>query len=307
MARITNFLMVGGSFAIALGAGMLMQRHEANASQHVAVAPAGLSLLIKTPRQPDRTDPPLLRQISFNPEISSELPVLTVPDLPGALPGTETGAHCDPILNASALPGATAALSFDAPCHPNARVVLHHKGMMFSVVTDATGAARIDVPALSTRALFMAELKDSTSAVATLTIPDMDKFNRVVVQWQGSEGFELHGRQGGASYGGAGDIWRENPMDAANESHLTVLGGTGDNPFSAEIYSFPAHTNPVVTVEMEITPQNCGQMIAAQSLVKSGTDRLRNVDMTVTIPGCDTVGDYIILPNLLSEPKITAS
>lgn len=305
MSRTGNMLMIGGSFVLALGAGLLMQQHEASASRHKMLpAPAGLAVSVAGPVAPAAPESLMLGKPVREAVQRAALPVLPVPDAP--VPSQATARACDATLTAAPLPGAMAALRLSAPCHRDARAVIHHRGMMFSVLTDDQGLAQVDVPALSARAVFVAGFEDQTGAVASLDIADLETVSRVVVQWQGPGGFELHGRSEGAAYGGAGDIWRDHPADAAGAAVLTALGGEGADPLSAEIYSFPATSAPIVTVEAQITDANCGRLIAAQSLLKTMGAQLRNVDMTVTMPGCDAVGDYIVLPNLLAEPRIAA-
>lgn len=296
MSRTINILAIGGSFVLALGAGLMMQQHEANAT-YILTAPAPGQIVqhLSEPLPPESHPATRPLDVSYDPVSRVSLPVLTAPDTPQ---GMAAPAACTSTLTAENRPGAMVALSLSAPCHPNADVVIHHRGMMVSRVTDAQGMTRIEVPALSSDAVFLAAFEDDTGTVAKVHVPEIEDVSRVVLQWQGPVGFELHARGGDA----ADDIWRGNPTDA-----FTALGDDGETTLRAEVLSFPQSAPLAVTVEVEITKDNCGQQIAAQSLMKTARSQLRSVDMTITMPGCDAIGDYIVLPNPLAQPRVAAS
>ena len=59
--------------------------------------------------------------------------------------------------------------------------------------------------------------------------------------------------------------------------------------------------------EAEVTAQNCGQVIEAQSLELGDGGRLRTQYLTMTAPDCDAIGDFLVLNNLVDDPKIAAN
>jgi hypothetical protein len=61
-----------------------------------------------------------------------------------------------------------------------------------------------------------------------------------------------------------------------------------------------------VSVEAEITEANCGRDVAAQTFhVHAGEIQTR--DLSMTIPACDAVGDFLVLNNLIEDLKIAAN
>ena len=224
---------------------------------------------------------------------------------------------CDADLTATAGPAAMVDLSLIAPCSPDAAVVIHHQGMMFTIITDDTGAARVTVPALAAGAVFVAELGNGRGAAASVIVPDLAGFNRSVLQWQGQGGMELHALEFGASYDDAGHVWSGAARDA-----MVAVSGTGgfmtrlgddraENAQIAEIYTFPAtasarHGTVDLSVEAEVTAANCGRGVAAQSIQIIPGSPAAVMDLTMTMPDCDAVGEYLVLDAMLQDLTIAA-
>jgi hypothetical protein len=119
----------------------------------------------------------------------------------------------------------------------------------------------------------------------------------------------------GADYGESGHVWAEAPQSVAKAlqargGYITELGNI-DHPAArhAEIYSFPTgqiHKSGVVrlSVEAEVTANTCDKEIMAQAL-QSGVDGgVSIVDLTLSMPACDAIGDFLVLNNLLRDLKI---
>ncbi len=224
---------------------------------------------------------------------------------------------CEPELTATVIPGAMVRLDLTAPCNPNARLTLHHQGMMFSEVTDAAGSVSVEVPALADIAVFIAAMDAGEGAVATVAVPEVAMFDRAVLLWQGDTGLSIQAREFGADYGDPGHVWAQ----AARTPEAALTGERGflvrlgnaetDTPLMAEIYSFPTGLTDragdvILSVEAEITPQNCGRDIAAQSMQFSPASDTSATDLTLTMPGCDTVGDLLLLETMLTDLQVAS-
>ena len=184
---------------------------------------------------------------------------------------------CAPELNAALAEAATVSLEFEAPCAANAITTIHHQGMIFTIVTDAAGRAEVTAPALARNAVFIAELPNGAGAAAIVTVPDLDDFDRAVLQWQGDTGLQIHALEFGAGYDDEGHVWSASARgtDAAlagNGGFLMKLGAEGvDNAFHAEVYTFPtgmvSQSGQVdLSVEAEVRPTTCGREISAQTI-----------------------------------------
>ena len=209
---------------------------------------------------------------------------------------------------------AIVALSVSSPCRPDTAFTVHHQGMMFSMETDAAGEAKIYVPALAQDAVFIVSFDQGEGLIATATVEDVDRYARTVLQWNGDTGFQLHAREFGADYAEDGHIWY-----GIEQSLTGLVGGqngfvqrlgqpSGHDGYVAEVYSFPVgyakHSGLIqITVEAEISDMNCGRNIAAQSLDFENGE-LRTRDLTLSIPPCDAVGDYMVLNNLVADLKV---
>ncbi|MFS4581579.1 hypothetical protein [Phaeobacter sp. C3_T13_0] len=221
----------------------------------------------------------------------------------------ETG--CEMTAEAVASPMAEVRLTVLSLCRPGERLTIHHNGMMFSSRLDSTGAMTVQIPALSPSAVFIIEPQNGRGAVATATVPDLDLVNRVVLQWGGNSGFELHAREFGAGYGSAGHVWRGADLTAGRGSVVQLGDASQLAPRLAEVYSVPRlggdrNGSIDLTVETEVTAINCGRDVSAQTLeLRDGT--LRTRDLTLAMPDCAATGDFLVLNNLLETLKIAAN
>ena len=300
-------LMSAATLCSALAIGLVMQ-HTAGSPQTSVAAPvaelavvaeaappdlsaavplpiAAISLTAATPEVGDSDALQLLRQ---DPETSCEMTAEAVPG-----------------------PMAEVRLTVLSLCRPGERLTIHHNGMMFASRLDATGALTVQIPALSSSAVFIVEPKSGRGAVATTSVPDLDLVSRVVLQWAGNSGFELHAREFGAGYGSAGHVWRGADLTAGRGSVVQLGDATQLAPRLAEVYSVPRlggdQSGAIdLTVEAEVTAINCGRDVSAQTLeLRDG--RLRTRDLTLAMPDCAATGDFLVLNNLLETLKIAAN
>ncbi len=225
---------------------------------------------------------------------------------------------CEGEIEMTASPAAAAMVQLDltAPCGANTQFTLHHNGMMFSAIIDDDGAWSMQVPALAETAVFIAAFESGDGAVATTNVDTLDRYDRYVVQWQGLSGMELHAMEYGADYGEDGHVWRDAGRDATSAE--TGLGGfllrlgegvIEETTLMAEVYTFPTRTaqrdgDVQVSLEAEINAMNCGRDVEAQALIKPGVGEMMARDLTMAIPECDAVGDFLVLKNLYEDLKI---
>lgn len=219
---------------------------------------------------------------------------------------------CVPVMSASPSAAATVALSISAPCHTNASFTIHHQGMMFTAKTGADGKVDLTVPALAEVSVMIAAFDNGDGAVATAAIPDFANYDRAVLQWQGDTAVMLSAYEGGAVYGDDNHIHIGNPGDmarlkAAEGGYLVRLGDVSvDDAMMVEIYTFPTGmmgVGPDVTLvaEAEITGGNCGRELNAQSIQISPNGSTSALDLTMVMPDCDAVGDFLILQNMFED------
>lgn len=219
---------------------------------------------------------------------------------------------CVPVMSASPSVAATVALSITAPCHADASFTIHHQGMMFTAMTDADGKVDLIVPALAEVSVMIAAFDNGDGAVATAAIHDFANYDRAVLQWQGDTAVMLSAYESDAIYGDANHIHAGNPGDmarlnAAEGGYIVRLGDASvDDALMAEIYTFPTGMMGVgpgvmLVAEAEITGGNCGQELNAQSIQISPNGSTSALDLTMVMPECDAVGDFLILQNMFED------
>jgi len=221
-------------------------------------------------------------------------------------------ANCAISAQASPEPNANVALTFSAPCNSSERVTVHHSGLMFTATTDGEGKLDLQVPALVEHAVYIIELESGSGAVATTKVNDLDEIDRVALQWTGSSGFEIHAREFGADYGQGGHVW-SGADDIGRASQVQRLGDPQQlSPRMVEVYSFArsmTDTNGTValSIEAEVSSNNCGREISAQTLEIRGGFGLRTRDLVLSMPNCNAIGDFLVLNNLVEDLKIAAN
>lgn len=229
----------------------------------------------------------------------------------------QAAAFCEATMSATSGDLAMVTLKVVNPCRPNAVIAIHHQGMMFDVITDETGTAEVDVPALAQEAFFVAAFDDGDGAVAMTDVPSLAMYDRAVVQWQGDSQVELHAFEFGATYEEPGHVWSKATSSLERVSngtggYLTSLGdASAENALMAEVYTFPSGISlqdgdVKLRIEAEVTQRNCGREIEAQGIQLIPEQEVASVDMVVTMPDCDAVGEYILLKNMYQDLKFAS-
>ena len=221
---------------------------------------------------------------------------------------------CPVSLELSNADNALIAVTLVAPCHADERVVLKHAGLTVTAKTTLTGALFTDLPALMQAAEVEVMFKDNSSVTASVSVPELAALRRFAVQWQQDDAFQLHGFEGGSDFGGPGDVSATTPHQPiagapAKGGFLTLLGDAStDLPMLAQVYTYPkdSQIKPEIVVEAAVTATTCGRELLGQTLQTTpGTVKVS--DMSLAMPDCDAVGDYLVLKNLVPDMTIASS
>ncbi len=216
---------------------------------------------------------------------------------------------CPVNLDLAVVPGAMISVTLIAPCAPNARVVLLHEGLTITGMTTATGALFTALPALNTAARIQAILADGTEIEAALEVPEAADFRRFGVQWQGEDAFQVNAYQNDASFGAVGHIYGVQPGLADDAGgFLQILGDpAAPMPLLAEIYTYPVRQTLVeIVVEAAVTPQTCGREMLGETIMAEAGQVLLT-ELTVFMPDCSAVGDFLVLNNLALDATLAAN
>lgn len=209
-------------------------------------------------------------------------------------------------------------LLVDAPCDADARVVVRHAGLAVTERLSPAGLLDVTLPAFSDVAEFDVAFADGTALRANAMVPDMAAYDRVAVQWQSPDTFQLHAFEFGAEFGAPGHVSAASPRDPGHA--LRGTGGflmlIGDSqvpwPLLAEVYTFPtadtARSGSVaIEIEAMVTPEVCGREMLGETLEIHSGAPVQVRELTLAMPGCDAVGQFIVLKNALEALTIAAN
>lgn len=313
MAQVRRYIIAASLIASSAGYAFFMRAGAASSPvpQHVAeetqrVEISGIELT-SAPALPVMPDPEALPGAQVIRSVARDVP------MPGDLPVEERAPSfdCEAEMTASVRAPAMVRLELFAPCRPDTRVTLHHNGMMVSALTDADGRARVAMPALAQSAVFIASFEDGKGAVAVTQVDDVAAHDRFVVQWHGdARSLRLHAFEYGADFGQPGHVWTG--AEAGNaEGSVIRLGDDLPGPaLRAEVYTFPTagtsrEGSVTLRIEAEVTQDNCGRKIEAQGISANGDDAALQVrDLVLPMPGCDALGEFLVLKNLFNDLNI---
>lgn len=319
MDRRNSRLIAIGTIAMALGIGGVMQYMQTQGGSSTAQAPLEVSdvqEVSSTPRNALPEDRPGPAELPAA-VVSTETAPVQEPEVSPPSAPDDAGFACEVDMTATAAAGAMMTVRIEAPCHGSERVTLHHSGLMFTDLMQPDGTLQVDVPALDEAALVIASFMDGGGAVAHTEVTSVPFYDRVVLQWRGAAGLQLHAREFDAEYFSDGHVWQGAgalPARAASGKggFLTKLG-SADAPDAllAEVYTFPtgvidAEGTVALTVETEILSSNCDSVVEAQTLEIRGDSDLVSKELTIDVPGCDAVGDFLMLKNIVEDLTIAA-
>jgi hypothetical protein len=230
----------------------------------------------------------------------------------------EFGLACGPMLTASAEPAAMIGVTLTAPCRGGQQFNLRQGDLVFTARMSGLGTYTADIPALDQDVALVVSFPDGEKVSADVSVADADTVDRVVLLSQGQTGLQIHALEFGADYDQAGHVWAGNPRDTdgaerAGGGFITELGDdTITDANLAEVYTFPANTRDRdgvvrLSIETEVTAYNCGKEISGQTMQKNGVSEAKPVTLTLDMPDCDAIGEFLVLKNLLRDLKIASN
>lgn len=228
------------------------------------------------------------------------------------------GMPCQNTFTAQSEKAGMAALSVQATCRTNQRVEIVHDRLRFAGRLSQTGTFVAQVPALSGNATFLLRFEDGTVLRQTVAVPAAREFERVVLQTGGMNGARLHAYEFGAGFFDDGHVWQGAPRNAdfaetGNGGFFKLLGDASiEDPLVAQVYSYPrgeSATNNVVrvSIEIEVTAQNCNHQVVAETLQPGADGQLQAATLSVNMPDCSAAGEFLVLKNAVRDLKIASN
>lgn len=308
LARM-RILVVVGSLALAVGTGHVMQnglpviggtRPQPKPS---AIVPLSASFSDKSgaglPQLPD-VAAPLLKGDAALPGRIAGLESLgrSTPQLPDE-PQEPFRAGC--VSNLTLRPGAMATIAVDleAPCAAGSRIEVGHAGLSFAAMVPQGGRYLTLLPALAADAEVTVRLPEDDSVSARIQVPTLKDYARSALEWQGDTAFHLHAYEQGAAYGAKGHAHvavAGLPVTRAIGSVIRLGDPDAVPPLMAEVYSTPVGTGRVrLELASEVTEAACNTEVSARAIVSRGGIAARTAEITMAMPGCDALGEYVVM------------
>lgn len=309
LRRIARILAV---MAIAMAAGHLVQTLAARRVTHVA--DAGKILPVKIVQLSSSSDDAqqIVPLTATGPgELARNLPVQGQDALPKPVQPVSGAMTCNAQLGLHAAPGGLVALSLLAPCHSNERVVLRQADLAVTAKVDKDGALDAELPLLSADGSVEIRFADGSKTSAQMPVAAETLARRFVVQWEGGADFILHGMENGADFNQTGDLTSANPgtPDAPQAGFVRVFGDDSvDNPLIAQVYSYPGDHSirAEIVVEAAVNAGTCGHDLLGETIAATHGASVVT-ELTMAMPECTGIGDFLVLKNLASSEKIAAN
>lgn len=247
-------------------------------------------------------------------EVGSLTPISAEPAEPATVPERAADAgepavaatECEVGFTANAAPGAMVELTLEAPCYANQNVDFFHAGTRFTASLDARGLTQASVPALEEDAFFNVLFADGRTEATDILMLTAQDYQRFALFWKGQTGFAIYALERGAEYGEAGMVSKDQPYDAqraiSGEGGFFSALGTTPDAYHTMVYSWPVRLNdsgpaPEVSLEAEVLAGNCGTEITASLLTTMQDGPAKTAPLFMDVPGCDAVGQYLVLKN----------
>lgn len=296
---------------LALGSGQWLGGDEPSAPQPSAETVPDAPRSTQSARVEDMRAPPEFRQTAnaapsplapaqISPaQISQVVPVAALADPPAEADLTGSAAPtdaCTPALDLIAEPDAMIGVTLVSPCHPDARVVLSHGGLTITARATATGSVFTSLPALDIAGEVSALFPDGTRQTAALTMPELADLRRFAVQWQADDTLALTAFADDADAAPVAQVTLETlpAGDSVTGKVVTLGDGSVSLPMLAQVYTYPADARPALTVEAQVTAATCGRELLGETLNSTG-GRVEVRDLTLPMPGCDAMGEFLVL------------
>ncbi len=223
---------------------------------------------------------------------------------------------CEAGMTATSRPAALVSLTLESPCHAGEQVELSHEGLRITERLDDKGMVRVDLPAMNENAVFTARFRDGSKTMAEIFVPTVGDYERVALIWKGVTGLGLHALATGATYGEPGHIHAGHPSTpdqaSTGKGGFMSVAGSIRGGWNGDIYTYPislidAGQSPEISVEAEVLAEACDMGYTATLLHVSPRYGASRAELAFGAPGCDAVGEFLVLKNLPQDLKIASN
>lgn len=204
------------------------------------------------------------------------------------------GIDCRPGVSLAPRGAKWLEVSVSAPCHPGALLAVALGPLDVSLRAGPAGAASVLLPALASARTVTVRAPGEDPV--TVPSPGGAATELIALRSQAGQA-RLHMLAPDADHGSAGHI----RADAAGTLGMVRLGAPGTRIVEAAPDPAPGMA---ISVEVPVTAQNCGRDVRAELLRHAG-GRTRVHSLSLSVPDCDAIGEFLVL-KIPPLPRIIA-
>ena len=268
------------------------------------MAPSSLPSVTEGGRAPGLPVPPAATLTPFRaPDVAPSDRITDDPPLPD-IPVEDAllvplGAPCRTTVDAISGDAGLIWLDVSAPCLAGQHVRISHGGIDVDWRLASEGLLSIDFPAMMRDAIVKVRFGDGTLDTGMIKMPDAAKLFRAALVWNGPQVLGLHALEGGAAYGDAGHIHAGAPGRPEGEAGYLLRLGDGSGSM-AEVYTRKAARQDVLrlSAEAEVTSLTCDRQTTVTAVQSDGVRGTLVRDASLSMPGCDALGEFVSLNSL---------
>ena len=208
--------------------------------------------------------------------------------------------ECEPLMRLDIEDNAMLRVLVSAPCNAGESVQIEHGSLIYTVAIDSEGGHLSSIPVLSSDANVTVSFSNGTLLSESIFVDEALNYRRFALVGETMMDLELHAYEAGATFGSEGHVYFGNPgSEGLTRGKMYLLGDTNaDAPYFVQVYSMPVTAADVdLTVEAVVNGDNCGLDRGALALVAEGGSVIEKA-FEIALPGCDAVGEFVILPGL---------
>jgi len=203
------------------------------------------------------------------------------------------GTACGPSMIVNVAQDAMLAVRVLAPCLPYEAVRLAYEDLAFTIAMPMTGELHFLLPALAENAVLKAILSDGTVLKASTSVPDMQNFARVALQWSGADPGEL-----------IAIAPKILSSDMVQLGQPIDVDGAVLQVFSSRISDQTASGVIRLSLRAPVTAINCNTGQTARVRRAVPREPVLTYDLILKGSGCGAIGQSLELKNVLQDLKL---
>lgn len=200
-------------------------------------------------------------------------------------PTSKAAQNCSPSVVTSLAQGAMLDIAINAPCNTNAKIDIHHNGLMLSYILDDDGQGFVRLPALAENAIILTEFPDHFVSVNRMRVQTLAAFDRTALQWSGDIDLSL----------------------TSSDADL-VLTKAGTKGLRQAVIVTKRHNKDELTSQrlsvISLSSEACNRMLSFQTISVKNAKAASVMNFDIDVPPCAPEAVDLVLKNLIEPTKL---